>query len=242
MHYEDRGREKIAHVRHCKKFKSSVTNGRKDYVIRNNDIISNNLLNPRGEAPGSDDEADDLLTSKGGRSMRGNIAHMQKQRRKGKPFKRHLQPCRRRKMLLSHLEICFQDAVRSFSDVSSFLGWVNSVEGPSKVVGIQGVGAKDGHGDSLCDSHPQYSTTIRRRRIGFLQKQCGHRLSEEGAVMRTEERACEAAASFRRVTPGNGDVIMQEAPPAVVTSEAEQETPHPSVTSEAERYKRGFQG
>ena len=61
-------------------------------------------------------------------------------------------------------------------------------------------------------------------------------------MMRTEERASEAAAIFRCVTPGNGDVIMQEAPPAVVTSEAEQETPPPSVMSEAEEYKRGFQG
>ena len=66
VHYEDRGRDKIAHVRHCKKFKTSATNGKEDYVIANNDVICNDSWIPRVGAPGSDDEADDLLTLKGG--------------------------------------------------------------------------------------------------------------------------------------------------------------------------------
>ena len=41
VHYEDRGREKIAHVRHCKKFKASATDGKEDYVIADNDVICN---------------------------------------------------------------------------------------------------------------------------------------------------------------------------------------------------------
>ena len=45
VHYEDRGREKIAHVRHCKRFKSLATTGKGDYVIANNDVINDDSMN-----------------------------------------------------------------------------------------------------------------------------------------------------------------------------------------------------
>ena len=49
VHYDDHGREKIAHVRHCKKFKASATDGKKNYVISNNDVTGNDSWIPRGE-------------------------------------------------------------------------------------------------------------------------------------------------------------------------------------------------
>ena len=47
--YDDRGREKIAHVRHCKKFKTSTTSGKENYVISSNDITSSDSWTPKGE-------------------------------------------------------------------------------------------------------------------------------------------------------------------------------------------------
>ena len=238
-----------------------MTDGKEDYVISNNDIIDTDLLNPRGGGLGSDDEADDLLTPRGKEACRGKIYHMQKQRKSGKSFKHHLQPCCHGKMLLSHLEICFQGTVRSFSDISSFMEWENSMKGSSKVIGIRGVAATNGHGDPLLSHFVTLTLNLppppcwRHRRIGFLQKRCGHRFAKEGAVMRREEIAHEEAASIRRIILGIGDVIMQDAPPAAVTFEVGQEAPPTSVTSEAEQanppflmtseakgYKRGLQG
>ena len=66
VHYEYRGREKIAHVRHCKKFKTLATDGKEGYIIINNDVIYNGSRNPKGGGLGDDDEADDLLTPRGG--------------------------------------------------------------------------------------------------------------------------------------------------------------------------------
>ena len=55
VHYENRGKEKIAHVRHCKRFNSVAANGKKAYVIANNDIISNDSMDHPGEGPRDDD-------------------------------------------------------------------------------------------------------------------------------------------------------------------------------------------
>ena len=49
VHYEDRGREKIAHVRHCKKFISEVENGKEVYVINNNDVNSDDSMRHQRE-------------------------------------------------------------------------------------------------------------------------------------------------------------------------------------------------
>ena len=138
-------------------------------------------------------------------------------------------------MLLSHIEVCFQGSVLAFQDIPSFAAWVNSVEGTSKVIGIRGVGARHGHGDPLLSHFVTLDLHIegppgcwRRRCIGYLQKRCGHRLAEGEAVKRTEEKARGMGEVFRpvekevrRVTPSNGDVSLQEAPPTAVTSEAE---------------------
>ena len=66
VHYEDRGKDKIAHVRHCKKFNSEEENGKKVYVIDNNDIIYDDSMEHPGEGPRDDEEAGDLLTPKWG--------------------------------------------------------------------------------------------------------------------------------------------------------------------------------
>ena len=127
VHYEDRGREKIAHVRHCKKFKSLATDGKEGYVIDNNDVIYNDSMNPQGEGLGDAEEADDLLTPEGGMSTGGTEAIMQKQRKRGRSFRRQSLPRRPRKMSLEHIEVCFQGSVRAFMKIASFTAWVNSV-------------------------------------------------------------------------------------------------------------------
>ena len=53
--------KKIAHVRHCKKFKSWATDGKEGYIISNNDIIYNDSVNPQREGLGDDEEADDFV-------------------------------------------------------------------------------------------------------------------------------------------------------------------------------------
>ena len=86
VQYEDRGREKIAHVRHCKKLKSWATDGEEGYVISNNDVIYNDSVNPQREGLGDDEEADDLLAPTGGnvyRMYRGNYAKTDKKDKKG---------------------------------------------------------------------------------------------------------------------------------------------------------------
>ena len=69
---------------------------------------------------------------------------MQKQRKRGRSFKRQSSPLRSRKMTFECIEVCFQGSVRAFMEVSSFVAWVNSIPGPSLVIGIRGVGAKEG--------------------------------------------------------------------------------------------------
>ena len=135
-------------------------------------------------------------------------------------------------MLPSHIEICFQGFVHAFLDFSSFAAWVNSIQGASKVNGICGVGVKHGHRNHLLSHFVTLDLHLQglpgRRCIGFLQKRCGHRLAEEGAVRRTEENAREMGESFRPVgeredrlvTPGHDDVDLQVAPPTAMTSEA----------------------
>ena len=39
--YDDQGGEKVAHVRHCKKFRASMTSGKENYVITSNDVPGN---------------------------------------------------------------------------------------------------------------------------------------------------------------------------------------------------------
>ena len=84
VHYEDRGREKITHVKHCKKFKSWANDGKEGYVISNNDVIYNDSVYPQREGLGDDEEAVDLLTPGcgGGGDVygrhRGNYAETEK--------------------------------------------------------------------------------------------------------------------------------------------------------------------
>ena len=117
---------------------------------------------------------------------------MQKQRKRGRSFRRQASPHRFRKMTFECIEVCFQRSVRAFMEVPSFVAWVNSIPGPSRVIGIRGVGAKEGHDSQELGN---FVTSVlrtegapgrwRRRRIRFLQKQCGHHLAKEGAVKRT---------------------------------------------------------
>ena len=71
VHYEDRGREKIAHVRHCKKFISEAENGKEVYVINNNDVNSDDSTRHQEGGPREDEETGDLLTPKGGGGIHG---------------------------------------------------------------------------------------------------------------------------------------------------------------------------
>ena len=77
-----------------------------------------------------------MLTPNGGRPIGSTMTNIQKQKKRGRNFKRHSLPRRRRKMLLSHIEVCFQGSVLAFKDIPSFATWVQSVEGSSKVIGI----------------------------------------------------------------------------------------------------------
>ena len=159
---------------------------------------------------------------------------MQKQRKRGRSFRRQSLPLCPRKMSLERIEVCFQGSVRAFMEIASFTAWVNSIRGPSKVIGIRGVSAKSGPGnEELSD----FMTSVlhiegtpgcwRRRRTGFLQKRCGYCLTEEGAVRRTTEKARETRENFspaemqeNQITLTVGDVVLQEALPIVMTSEA----------------------
>ena len=119
-------------------------------------------------------------------------------------------------------------------EIASFTAWVNSIRGPSKVIGIHGVSAKSGPGN---EELSEFMTSVlhiegtpgrwRHWRIGYLQKRCGHRLTEEGAVRRTAEKVRETSEYFspaemqeNQITPMVGDVGLQEAPPIIMTSEA----------------------
>ena len=120
--------------------------------------------------------------------------------------------------------------------VSSFVTWVNSIPGPSRVVGIWGVGAKEG---PYRRELGNFVTSVLRiegapgrwmwRRIRFLQKRCGHRLAKEGAVRRMagnesggEEKDFSPTEMLSKTNNLSlQDVDLQEAPPSIVTSEAE---------------------
>ena len=121
--YDDRGREKIAHVCYCKKFKASTTSCNENFVISSNDVTSNDSWTPQGGRPGDVEEVCDLLTPNEGRPIRSTMANIQKQKKRGRNFKHQSLPHRRRKMLLSHIEVCFQGSVLTFKDIPSFAAW-----------------------------------------------------------------------------------------------------------------------
>ena len=134
---------------------------------------------------------------------------MQRQRKRGKSFRHQTLPHRSRKMPFECIEICFQGSVRAFMEIPSFVAWVNSLQGPSQVLGIQGVSAK-GRPDS--QELSDFMTSVlhiegapgrwRRRRIGFLQKRCGHRLVER----EKEENFSPVKLQKNQITPTVGDV------------------------------------
>ena len=64
------------------------------------------------------------------------------QRKRGGSFRRESSHHHSKKMTFERIEVCFQGSVRVFMEVSSFIAWVNSIPGPSHVIGIQGVGGK----------------------------------------------------------------------------------------------------
>ena len=180
-------------------------------------------------------EEGNSLTTNGGRPIGSTTDKIKKKikKKKDKNFKRHSLSRRRRKMLLSHIEVCFQGSVLAFKDVASFPTWVQSIQGSSKVIGICGVGAQHGFGDPLLSHFVTLELHLQgppgywqRRRIGYLRKRCGHRSIEEEAVKRDEEKASEevqefrpVAESFRHVAESFSDVNLQKAPPTAVTSE-----------------------
>ena len=233
--YDDRGREKVAQVRHCKKFIASMTSGQENYVTSSNDITKNDSWIPKGGRPGGVEEACDLLTPSGRRPIGSTKANSQKQKKRGKNFRCHALPRRRWKMLLSHIEVCFQGSVLAFKDILSFVAWVNSAGGSSKVIGIRGVGGRHGHRDLLLSHFVTLELHMQgppgcwqRRRIGYLQKQCVHRPTGREAVKRTRGKEREAGKlhrpveeGVRRVSPSSSDVSLQEAPPTAMTSEAD---------------------
>ena len=112
-------------------------------------MISGDSWTPQGGRSDDVEEACDLLTSNEGRPIGSTMANIQKQKKRGRNFKRHSLPRRRRKMLLSHIEVCFQGSVLTFKDIPPFATWVQPVEGFSRVIGICGVGAQQGHGYPL---------------------------------------------------------------------------------------------
>ena len=126
-----------------------MTSGKENYVISSNVVTGNDAWIPQGGRPGGVEEACDLLTPNGGRPIGSTMVNIQKPKKNGRDFKRHSLLRRRRKMLLSHTEVCFQGSVLAFEDIPSFATWVHSVEGSSKVIGIRGVGAQHGHGNPL---------------------------------------------------------------------------------------------
>ena len=137
VHYEDRRKEKIAHVRHCKRFNSVAVSGKKAYVIANNDVISNDSMDHPGKGPRDNERADDLLTLKGGTFMGGMEAILQKQRKRARTFRVQSLPHRSRKMSFECIEVSFQGSVRDFMEILSFVAWVNSIQGPSRSLSFE---------------------------------------------------------------------------------------------------------
>ena len=105
-----------------------MTSGKENYVISSNDVISNDSWTLQGGRPGDVEEACDLLTPNEGRPIGSNMANIQKQKKRGRNFKRHSLPHCRRKMLLSDIEVYFQGSALTFKDIPSFAAWVQSVE------------------------------------------------------------------------------------------------------------------
>ena len=126
-----------------------MTSGKENYVISSDDATGSDPWTPQGGRSTDVGEEGDSLTPNGGRPIGSTADKIQKKKKKGKNFKYHSLPRRRRKMLLSHIEVCFRWSVLAFKDVASFATWVQSIEGFSKVIGIRGVGAQHGLGDPL---------------------------------------------------------------------------------------------
>ena len=122
--YGDRGREKIAHVRNCKKFKTSMTPGKENCIIYHDDATGNDSWTPQGGRPADVEEEGDSLTPIGGRPIGGTADRIQKMKKKGKNFKSYSLPRRHKKMLLSHIKVCFRGSVLAFKDVASFTTWM----------------------------------------------------------------------------------------------------------------------
>ena len=199
-------------------------------------IISNDPMDHPGEGPRDDERAGDLLTPQGwgGTFTGGMEAIMQKQRKRGRTFRRQSLPHHSRKMSFECIEVSFQGSVRAFMEIPSFVASENSIQGPSQVIGIRGVSAKGGPGSQELSD---FITSVlhiegapgrwRRRHIGFLQKRCGHCLAGEGAVRRSagkererEENFSPAELQINKKNSTVDDVGLQEAPPIVMTSEA----------------------
>ena len=218
-----------------------------------NDVISDDSMRHQEGGPREDEEAGDLLTPKGGgggvfTGDEGVI--MQKQRKRGRSFRHQSSPHRFRKMTFECIEVCFQGSVRAFMEVASFVAWVNSIPGPSHAIGIRGVGTKEGPDSQELGNFVTSVLHIegapgrwRRRHTGFLQKRCGHRLAKEGAVKRTvgnesgtEEKDFSPVEMLEnRITPSLRDVGLLEAPPTIVTSEAEGYKHRPQANCKALR-------
>ena len=148
-----------------------------------------------------------MLTPNEGRPIGSTMANIQKQKKRGRNFKRHSLPRCRRKMLLSHIEVCFQGSVLAFKDIPSFATWVQSVEGSSKIIGIRGVGEQQGQGDPLLSHFVTLELHLQgppgcwqRQRIGYLHKLCGHCPIEREAVMsEAEGYKCDPRAKGERL-------------------------------------------
>ena len=145
---------------------------------------------------------------------------MQKQRKRGRSFRRQSLPHHPSKVSFERIEVCFQGSVRAFMEIPFFVNWMNSIQGPSQVIGIRGVSAKGGPDNQELSDFMTSVLNIkrapgrwRRLRIGFLQKRCGHRLAEEGAVRRSagkererEENLSPMELQKNQITPTVADV------------------------------------
>ena len=126
--YDDQGREKIAHVRHCKKFKTSMTSGKENYVISSNDVTGSDSWTPQEGRSTDVEEECDLLTPDGGRPI-GSTVDKTKKKRKGVGILSAI-PCP------AVVERCCSRISKSASRglsllsriVASFATWVQSVE------------------------------------------------------------------------------------------------------------------
>ena len=100
-----------------------MTSGKENYVISSHDVTSSDSWTPKGGRSDDVEEACDLLTPNEERPIGSTMANIQKQKKRGRNFKLHSLPRCRRKMLLSHIEVCFQGSVLAFNDIPSFATW-----------------------------------------------------------------------------------------------------------------------